>query len=130
MPNSFLQADIIPIPKPNKTPKNIENYRPIALTSCLSKLLERIIINRLKWRLEKDKTLLPHQSGFRTGRNTLDILQRFTTNIQNSLNSKTSTIAVLLDLKSAYNRVDHEKLLQKFIELKIPPCYVNSINNF
>ena len=46
---------IIPIPKPGKDPAEPNNYRPIALTSCLCKALERMINKRLTWFLESDK---------------------------------------------------------------------------
>ena len=45
-PNRWREATIIPIPKPQKDHSNPLNYRPIALTSCLCKLFERMINNR------------------------------------------------------------------------------------
>ena len=39
-PQTWREAVMIVFPKPNKTPSNAENYRPIALTSCLCKTLE------------------------------------------------------------------------------------------
>ena len=44
---------MIPIPKPGKDPTNPTNYRPIALTSCM----ERMINRRLVWYLESHKLL-------------------------------------------------------------------------
>ena len=52
-PTSWKEAVVIHIGKPNKDLSNPDNYRPIALTSCLSKIMERIINNRLSWWLEK-----------------------------------------------------------------------------
>ena len=51
-PTSWKQATIIPIPKPGKDNTDSSNYRPIALTSCLCKTLERMINTRLMWFLE------------------------------------------------------------------------------
>ena len=48
-PESWELATIIPIPKPGKDHTEPTNYRPIALTSCLCKTLERMINARLVW---------------------------------------------------------------------------------
>lgn len=51
-PNSWRQATIIPFPKPGKDGSQPGNYRPIALTSCMCKLFERMINTRLVYVLE------------------------------------------------------------------------------
>ena len=50
-PESWRLSTIIPIPKPGKNPAESTNYRPIVLTSCLCKTLERMIYKRLVWYL-------------------------------------------------------------------------------
>jgi hypothetical protein len=47
-------------------------YRPISLTSCISKVFERVILNRLVANSEKEGLLEEEQAGFRTGRSTRD----------------------------------------------------------
>ena len=49
IPTTLKQATIIPIPKPGKDDTDPSNYRPIALTSCLCKILEPMINTRLIW---------------------------------------------------------------------------------
>ena len=56
---------MIPIHKPGKAKTDATSYRPISLTKCMVKLLERIINTRLKWFLETEKLLVPQQAGFR-----------------------------------------------------------------
>ena len=46
-PKTWELATIIPVPKPGKGHAEPTNYRPIALTSCLCKILERMINTRL-----------------------------------------------------------------------------------
>ena len=53
-PTSWKEATIIPIPKPGKDNTDPSNYRPIALTCCLCKTLERMINTRLIWFLESN----------------------------------------------------------------------------
>ena len=52
-PPQWRAATVIPIPKPNKDLTNPLSYRPIALTSCLCKVLERMINTHFIWYLEK-----------------------------------------------------------------------------
>ena len=68
---------MIPIPKPGKHPTNPINYRPIALTSCICKTMERMINRRLVWYLESHKLLTNVQSGFTSRRNTVGHLETF-----------------------------------------------------
>ncbi|GFT03523.1 probable RNA-directed DNA polymerase from transposon X-element [Trichonephila clavipes] len=67
-PTQWQEAIVIPILKPGKDPKNPLSYRPIALTSCLCKTLERMVNARLVYELEKNKCIPLFQSGFRKGR--------------------------------------------------------------
>ena len=56
-PSDWSEAIIIPFPKPEKDHSKPENYRPIALTSCLCKTFERMVNNRLTWFLESNDVL-------------------------------------------------------------------------
>ena len=51
-PHQWRAATVIPIPKPNKDHTDPLSYRPIALTSCLCKVLERMINTRIIWYFE------------------------------------------------------------------------------
>ncbi|GFR29576.1 putative RNA-directed DNA polymerase from transposon X-element [Trichonephila clavata] len=46
-PTQWCHVHVLPFPKLGKDPTSVNNYRPIALTSCLSKLMERIVSARL-----------------------------------------------------------------------------------
>ena len=77
-----MEAIVIPIPKPGKDSTNPANYRPIALTSCICKTMERMVNDRLVWFLEKNQLIATDQSGFRKQIVTLDHLVRFETFIR------------------------------------------------
>ena len=62
--DDWQYATIIPIPKPGKDPAEPNNYRPIALTSCLCKKLERMINKRLTWFLKSYNHISRFQSGY------------------------------------------------------------------
>jgi len=115
MPSPFLKAIVVPILKPDKDPTDPASYRPIALTSSLSKLIERLVVNRLTYRLENNKILSYVQSAFRSNRSTTDTLMRLVAEIQQGFESMPAlrTVLAQLDLTSAYNRVEHSAHTEK-----------------
>ena len=71
-PTIWKTSAIIPIHKMGKPLYSPASFRPISLTSCASKLFERIILSRLLFFLESNSILSPRQAGFRPGRSTLN----------------------------------------------------------
>ena len=63
---------IIPIHIPGKPTSSPSSFRPISLTSCISKLFERLILSRLTFHLESNHLLSTCQAGFHPGRSPLD----------------------------------------------------------
>jgi ribonuclease HI len=102
-PPSWRHAIVLPFPKPGKDHSIATNYRPIALTSCLCKLMERMVNFRLVWFLEYYKHLSPNQSGFRKHRSTLDNLIQLDTSIRNAFLKKQHLVAVFFDIEKAYD---------------------------
>ena len=102
-PEDWRLATVIPIPKPGKDPAEPTNYRPIALTSCLCKTLERMINKRLIWYLESNNLLSRYQSGFRAGSSTNDNLVKLETFIRDAFVKKEHVVAVFFDLEKAYD---------------------------
>lgn len=74
IPNDWNKFEIVPILKKSCDPNNSSSYRPIAKGSTIRKLFERIIKNRLEWRLEAANKLCRFQVGFRRGKSTMDNL--------------------------------------------------------
>ena len=73
-PSIWKTSSIIPIHKMGKHLDSPASFRPSSLTSCVSKLFERIILSRLLFFLESNSILSPRQAGFRPGRSTVDLL--------------------------------------------------------
>ena len=102
-PSDWRKAIVIPIPKPGKNPTNPTNYRPIALTSCICKTMERMINRRLVWYLESHKLLTNVQCGFRSKRSTVDHLVRFETFCREAFIHNQHLVSVFFDLEKAYD---------------------------
>ena len=71
-PSCWKPTTIIPIHKPGKPTSSPSFFRPISLTSCISKLFERLILSHLTFHLESNHLLSTCQAGFRPGRSPLD----------------------------------------------------------
>ncbi|GBN42798.1 putative RNA-directed DNA polymerase from transposon X-element [Araneus ventricosus] len=106
-PASWREAVVVPIPKPGKDPQNSSNYRPIALTSCLCKLLERMVNKHLVYILEKKNILSKFQSGFRYGRSSQDNVLQLETAIRDAFVSKKHLASIFFDMDKAYDRAWH-----------------------
>ena len=103
VPKSWKEATIILIPKPGKDNTNQNNYRLIALTSCICKTLERMINERLVWYLETNNIITEFESGFRHQRSTNDHLDRLETVIREAFIKMEYLIAVFVDLEKSYD---------------------------
>ena len=90
-----------------------ENYRPISLTSHLIKIFERVIRNVIVDHLEINHLLCKNQHGFRKGRSCLTQLLAHIDNILHNALEGSDTDVIYLDFQKAFDKVDHEILLQK-----------------
>ena len=113
IPTIWKQAITIHILEKQKDPTNPTSYRPIALTSCASKTLERMINLRLIWFLESNNLLSNLQTGFRAKRSTIDQIFRIETLIREAFIKKEHLVAVLFDLEKpghmAYSKISAHK---------------------
>ncbi|GBM13055.1 putative RNA-directed DNA polymerase from transposon X-element [Araneus ventricosus] len=103
-PSEWREAIVIPILKPGKDPSNPLHYRPIALTSCLCKTLERMVNARLVFELEKQGFISPLQSGFHRDRSTFDNLVLLETHIRNAFIRRNHLVSIFFDIGKAYDR--------------------------
>ena len=130
LPNAWKIATIKPLLKKDKPAEEISSYRPISLTSSIGKLAERMINARLYWWLEVNKIIDVHQSGFRTGKRTEDLLFRMTQKVIDGFHEKKSTVGVFVDLQQAYDRIWRKGLLYKMQECGIHGNLYTWIKNF
>ena len=113
--------------KPKNSPSS---YRPISLTSCLCKLLERILNSRLMWFMEKERKFKDEQAGFRPCRSTEDQVTYLTQLIEEGFQAKKQTVVVWVDLEKAFDRVWTKGLLLKLLKTNITHKMYNWIKQY
>ncbi|GBL85216.1 RNA-directed DNA polymerase from mobile element jockey [Araneus ventricosus] len=116
-PASWREAVVIPIPKIGKDPQNSSNYRPIALTSCLCKLLERMVNECLVYILQKKNILSEFQSGFRYRRSPQDDVLQLETAIRDAFVSKKHLVSIFFDMDKAYDRTWRHGILKDLFNI-------------
>ena len=92
---------------------NPANYRPIAICSILSKIMETIINHRLMAYLELNALISDRQYGFRRNRSTGDLMAYLTEKWNQAIHGFGESKVVALDITKAFDRVWHEALVHK-----------------
>lgn len=111
-PDFLKIAKVIPVHKGGDSTL-VNNYRPISVLSVLSKVLEKLIVSRMVDFFQTQGVLYNHQYGFRTGSSTLTAASELVDDIYKALDSRQSMGVIFLDLKKAFDTIDHEVLLRK-----------------
>jgi hypothetical protein len=118
VPSDLKIAKITPIFKSGDC-LDLNNYRPISLLSIFSKILEKIVCNRLTDHLETHSLLSNRQFGFRKNHSTTHPMTLLLNNLTNSLNSKKHSIVIFCDLKKAFDTCNHSILLSKLSSIGV-----------
>ena len=111
-PDKFKIAKVIPVFK-SGIKEDCSNYRPISLLPQFSKILETLFSSRLSAFIDKNSIINPSQYGFCENMSTTYALTELINEITSSLNNKMYSIGVFIDLKKAFDTVDHELLCEK-----------------
>lgn len=110
IPEEWKHATVSFIQKPGK-PLTIENLRPISLTSCVGKSMEKIIQGRLQNFLEETGQFPHNMVGFRPCLSTQDVLLQLKEDIFDKTTRNTHRAILALDLKGAFDNVLHDGIL-------------------
>lgn len=128
-PKALKKAETIPVYKSeNKT--LLTNYRPISLISNIAKVFEKLIHSRLYDFIIKHKIINNNQYGFIKNTGTESALDKVLNLIYTNIEKKEKVIATFIDLKKAFDTVDHKILLNKLKDYGIRGCALKLLESY
>lgn len=127
----ILQTQLtVPILKPSKDPALAQSYRPIALLSCVGKVLERLLKRRLDYWCESNNVLPRSQFGGRSGRSTIDSLNILNCEIQQTYSQHKYLVVTTLDIHKAFDNVQLHVLISKLQAIGLPSILTCWLQNY
>ena len=129
LPSSWKSAIISPIFK-SGSKTLVDNYRPISVTSCCSRLLERIVNNKIINFLSVHNKISNTQHGFTSGKSTDTILIKFYDYITHFLDCGMVVDCIFFDFQKAFDTVPHSILLCRLHSIGIRGSVLSWLDDF
>jgi hypothetical protein len=98
---------------------DVGNFRPVSVPPAISKIFEKVMLNRLADFLEKNNLFDKEQHGFRKGKSVTTALVEFTESIINSVDRGEKPFGIFMDLTKAFDTISHSILLKKLDNIGI-----------
>jgi hypothetical protein len=111
-PDDWKFAKVTPIYK-SEDKTLCENYRPISIISNIAKIFEKLVCRQLNTFLDKNNIIVKNQSGFRRNHSTETSLLQSSEMWLKSMDQGQINGVIFLDLKKAFDTIDHQILLSK-----------------
>ena len=128
-PDKMKIAKIKPLFKADET-ELVSNYRPISVLPVFSKLLERIMYNRIYDHVTTNSLLYEKQFGFQKQSSTEYAILQLSIEILKSFEENKYTLGVFIDLSKAFDTVNHDILLTKLKYFGIKNTYIDWFKSY
>src|SRR6201996_9280218 len=130
-PQSWKLAEVAMLPKVGKKDKtSVRSWRPIALLSCISKGLERIIARRIAWTALTNGILSPQHGGALPKRSTMDLVASFTHDVEAAMALGLQVTMITMDVQGAFDALLARRLLKRMTEQGWPLPLLQLVNSF
>ena len=115
-PGKLKLAKVVPVYKSDDA-TDPNNYRPISLLSIFNRIFEKLVNKRLKSFLEVNDVFYESQYGFREKHSTQHAILYIVNTIQGNMDKGMYSCGIFIDLKKAFDTVNHTLLLKKIMSL-------------
>ena len=129
VPDFWKNAMIIPLHKGGSA-RDVNNFRPVSLLPIQGKLKEKIVHERLMSHCENNFLLDKNQGGFRKNHSTTNLTVNFLNDIYSAMNDGQLTLAVFIDLRKAFDTVNHNILCDKLSKFGVKNLNLKWIKNY
>ena len=129
IPSQWTQGNIIPIYKNKGDPKVPDNYRPITLLSCVSKLFTAVLNSRLNAFLDENSLLQENQAGFRRQYSTIDHIFTLHSLSEILKHKKKKLFCIFIDFSKAFDSVWRVGLWRKLLNYNIGGKFLRLVVN-
>ena len=129
IPWELKLANVIPLFK-TSNPCMFNNYRPISILPVFSKILEKLMYQRLLKYLNSKKIIYDYQFGFLRNHTTFDALISLVDYVVSKMEQGDYVVGLFLDFKKAFDTVNHSILLDKLSHYGIRGTTLNWFNNY
>ena len=129
-PIAWKSVKVKMIPKSGKDLSKAAGYRPISLSSCLSKLFEMSLKSRIENAIKRVRAENLSQSAYKKKRGCQENALRLTEHVYKAFNERKCVLGVFLDVKGAFDRLWPMGLLIKLHRWKLPLALLRVISAF
>ena len=111
-PSNCKVARVVPAKK-TVAKDDMNNYKPISILTCFSKIIQKILYARLCKFLKKHNVIYKNQNGFQSNVSTVHAMRDVVTSCCDNINESCCTALSFVDLRKTFDTVSHETLLIK-----------------
>jgi len=133
-PSSWKSGKLVLIQKPGKPLESPSAYRPICLLDGCGKLLEKLIVAKLREHLVGEYEISNNQFGFRSGRSTIGALERLKSHVQTATTGHFvhhKLVGMLtLDVRNAFNSAPWDAILEAAKSRAVSPGLLRILEDY